>query len=131
MGSVDRPPTPHHLWWVSLPQHAVEDDACSDAALVGVGHLPVGHNLADDSLHLERLLPPPRSSTHSPCRSAAHACASVLGLLRGAERCGRRCQSRRSRGRTSSLVSRSSVCSCSTYATGRAQSQSCPGSCAS
>eukprot|EP00965_Chrysotila_dentata_P036149 1203499-Pleurochrysis_carterae.AAC.1 len=50
---------------------------------------------------------PPRS-TCSPCRSATDACASVLGHLRGAERC--------SRSFASSLASRSSVCSCSTYA---------------
>eukprot|EP00965_Chrysotila_dentata_P096574 3191192-Pleurochrysis_carterae.AAC.1 len=44
-------------------------------------------------------LPPPRS-TRSPCRSAAHVCASVLGLLRGAVHCGYRCRSRRPSGRS-------------------------------
>eukprot|EP00965_Chrysotila_dentata_P156335 5164510-Pleurochrysis_carterae.AAC.1 len=44
--------------------------------------------------------PPPPRSTRSPCRFAAHACASVLGHSRGAERCGRRCWSHRPRGRS-------------------------------
>eukprot|EP00965_Chrysotila_dentata_P257439 6212888-Pleurochrysis_carterae.AAC.1 len=43
---------PHHVWWVSLPYDAVEDDACCNAALVCVGRLPVSDNLPDDSLLL-------------------------------------------------------------------------------
>eukprot|EP00965_Chrysotila_dentata_P242838 6205083-Pleurochrysis_carterae.AAC.1 len=39
-----------------MPHDAVEDYACCDAALVGVGRLSVGHNLADESLHLECFL---------------------------------------------------------------------------
>eukprot|EP00965_Chrysotila_dentata_P011700 383584-Pleurochrysis_carterae.AAC.1 len=75
--------------------------------------------------------PPPPQSTRSPCRNAAYACASVLGQLRCAERCGRRCRSRRLRGRlhlrwprgVASAAAARTPCG----STGRAQSQFCPG----
>eukprot|EP00965_Chrysotila_dentata_P090558 2988518-Pleurochrysis_carterae.AAC.1 len=78
--------------------------------------------------------PPPPWSTRSPCRSAAHACSSVLGQLRGAERCGRQCQSRRPRGRSRHRWPRGAAPAAAARtpcgSAGRAQSQSCPGACA-
>eukprot|EP00965_Chrysotila_dentata_P151288 5000388-Pleurochrysis_carterae.AAC.1 len=65
---------------------------CCNAALVlGVGRLPVGHNLADDSPS-PRMPTPPSWFTRSRCKCAARACASGLRQSRGAERCGRRCR---------------------------------------